>query len=97
MATEILIKHKDSGLIKTGIYGYSWTYLLFGWFVPLLRGEYGTAFLHLIFALFTFYIFQIIESFYYNKQYMTRKLTSGWVLSGSDSENKKAKAVLLIV
>jgi len=97
MATEILIKHEDSGLIKTGIYGYSWTYLLFGWFVPLLRGEYGTAFLHLIFTLLTGFIFQIIESFYYNKQYMTRKLTSGWVLSGSDSENKKAKAVLLIV
>jgi len=96
MATEIMIKHKDSGLIETGIYGFSWTYLLFGWLVPLFRGEYATALLHLLFTALTAYLFQLIECFYYNKQYMTRKLTSGWALAGSDTENRKAKAVLLI-
>ena len=41
MATEILIKHKESGLINIGYYGFSRTYLLFfGWFVPLFRGEH---------------------------------------------------------
>ena len=96
MATEIMIKHKESGIMETGVYGYSWTYLFFGPFVPLFRGEILYALLHLIFNGFTAYIFSIINIFYYNKQYMTRKLTSGWELAGSDIENKKAKSVLLI-
>jgi len=39
MAKPIIIKHKASGLIKKGYYGFSWTYLIFGWFVPVFRGE----------------------------------------------------------
>lgn len=27
MATEVSIKHRESGLMKTGLYGFSWTYL----------------------------------------------------------------------
>ena len=97
MATEILIKHKDSGLIKTGIYGFSWTYLLFGWFVPLFRGELGVGALHLLFTFFTFGLWQLIVCFLYNKQYMTRMLTGGWVLAGTDQDNIKARAALNIV
>ena len=41
MATKINIKHTQSGMVKTGFYGYSWTYLIFGWFAPLFRGELG--------------------------------------------------------
>jgi hypothetical protein len=43
MASSILIKHPDSGLMKKGYYGFSWTYLFFGFFVPLFRGELGVA------------------------------------------------------
>jgi hypothetical protein len=32
--------------------------------------------------------------FMYNKQYMTRMLTSGWVLAGSESDNAAARAAL---
>ena len=39
MATGIPIKHNESGMMKTGLHGFSWTYLFFGWFVPLFRGE----------------------------------------------------------
>ena len=91
MATSIRLKHKESGLIKTGKYGFSWTYLFFGWFVPLVRGEIEIAALHLLFTFFSFGIFQIIMSFLYNKQYMIRMLTSGWELADNDYENKRAK------
>ena len=37
MATRINIRHKESGIVKKGYYGFSWTYLIFGWFVPLLE------------------------------------------------------------
>ena len=87
MAIEILIKHKESGIIKKGYYGYSWTYLFFGWFVPTIRGELGVAALHLLFSIASIGVWQVIVSFLYNKQYMTRMLTNGWVLTGGDSKN----------
>ena len=30
----------------------------------------------------------------YNKQYMTRMLTNGWELAGTEEENQKARAAL---
>jgi len=96
MATEIQIKHSASGLFKTGLYGFSWTYLFFGWFVPLFRGELGVGALHLLFTFFTFGLWQLIVCFLYNRQYMTRMLTSGWVLAGTDQDNIKARAALNI-
>jgi len=96
MATGVQIKHPSSGILKTGLYGFSWTYLFFGWFVPLFRSELGVAALHLIFTLVTFGLWQFIVCFLYNKQYMTRMLTNGWVLDGTDEENIKARAALNI-
>ncbi len=94
MATKITIQHPATGLTKTGAYGFSWTYFFFGWFVPLFRGELGVAALHLLFSLFTFGIWQLIMSFLYNKQYMTRMLEKGYVLK--DSRDNMAKARLAL-
>ncbi len=94
MATKILLKHKETGLMKEGCYGFSWTYFFFGCFVPIFRGEMLTAALHLLFIICSLSIFWWVEMFLYNKQYMTRMLTSGWELAGSEEENKSAKAAL---
>ena len=37
MATSVLIRHRNSGLTRQGYVGFSWTYLFFGWLVPLFR------------------------------------------------------------
>jgi len=94
MATKVIIQHPVNGLTKNGYYGYSWTYLFFGWFVPLIRGELGVAALHLLFSLFTFGIWQIIVSFLYNKQYMTRMLEKGYVLKDTEENMAKARIAL---
>ena len=94
MATAIPIKHNESGMMKTGYFGFSWTYLFFGWFVPLFRGELGVGALHLLFTIITFGLWQLILCFLYNKQYMTRMLTNGWELAGNENENLKARAAL---
>ena len=98
MAQSITIKHPSSGMTKTGYYGFSWTYLFFGFLVPIFRGELGVGALHLLFTIFTAGIWQVIMAFLYNKQYMTRMLTEkGWVLDGSASENELAKRALGII
>jgi len=94
MAQSVLVKHKESGLVKKGKFGFSWTYLFFGWFVSIIRGELGIAALHLLFSICTFGLWQIICSFIYNKQYMTRLLTNGWTFSDVHEVNKRAMMAL---
>ncbi|MCX6592716.1 MAG: hypothetical protein NTZ56_14435 [Acidobacteria bacterium] len=80
MAKVVMIRNPHTGVVKKGFYGFSWTYLFFGWFVPLIRGELGVAALHLLFSLCTLGIWQIVVAFLYNKQYTIRNLEKGYIL-----------------
>ena len=93
---KISVKHNESGIQKNCFVGYSWTYFFFGWLISVFRGEIGIGALHLILTLVTFGIFQIVMPFLYNKQYMTRLLTSGWNLADSEETNQKARIKLNI-
>ena len=97
MAQSIPIKHKESGMIKKGFYGFSWTYLFFGFLVPLFRGELGVGALHLLFSFVTIGLWQVLAAFLYNKQYMTRMLTHGWELAGTEIDNQLARNKLNII
>jgi hypothetical protein len=94
MATSVVIRHPPSGMTRTGYVGFSWTYLFFGWFVPLFRGELMIAALHLLFTVVTGGLWQLVFCFLYNRQYMTRMLTSGWALADSPGRNALAAAKL---
>jgi hypothetical protein len=97
MATAVIIKHPNSGMIKIGYHGFSWTYLFFGWFVPLFRGELGVAALHMLFSIITLGLWQVIVAFLYNRQYMTRMFMTGWVLADSEGNNEIAAQRLGVV
>lgn len=92
----VRIIHAGSGLVKTGYIGYSWTYLVFGWFVPVIRGEIGIGALHFLLTLVSLGLSQLIFPFLYNRQYMIRMLTSGWRLDATDANYESAKRVLSI-
>ena len=94
MAKRVALIHPQSGLMKSGFYGFSWTFLFFGWFVPIFRGELFTALLHFVITVFTFGIWQVIIAFLYNKQYMTRMLEKGYVLNDSEEINEAARQKL---
>lgn len=97
MARSIRLRHTQSNLTKMGYYGFSWTYLFFGWFVPLLRGEIGVAALHFFLTCISFGLFWIIFAFIYNKQYMHRMLTSGWEFYDTPDHIKNAEFAMHIV
>jgi hypothetical protein len=90
----ITLRHKDSGIRKTARLGWSWTYFHFGFLVPVFRGEILIAVLHLIITIVTFGLFQFIWSFFYNKQNITRLMTSGWVLDDTPEVEKFAREKL---
>ncbi len=94
---KITLIHPSNGLMKQGFYGFSWTYLFFGWFVPLFRGELGVAALHLLFTVVTFGFWQLIVAFLYNKQFMTRVLEKGYELNDEENIMAAAKMKLGIV
>jgi len=92
---SVIVRHEPSGLLKKGFVGYSLTYLFFGWFVPIVRGEIGIGLLHLVLTVVTFGLFQyLVMPYLYNKQYMTRLLTSGWQLHDTESNNAYAQQKL---
>lgn len=88
--------HSPSGIVKEGYVGYSWTYLVFGWFVPVVRGELGVGVLHLVITLVSFGISQLVFPFLYNRQYMVRMLTNGWELDVTDPNYELARRKLNI-
>ncbi len=94
---KVRIIHSVSGIAKDGYVGFSWTYLLFGWFVPVIRGELGVGVLHLIITFVSFGLSQLVFPFLYNRQYMNRMLTSGWALDTNDSNFDIAREKLDIV
>lgn len=94
MQKRVMLRHPQSGLMKKGYVGWSWTYFFFGWFVPIIRGEIGIGLLHLVLTAVTFGLFQWIMSLIYNKQFMTRLLLAGWELDKDDQNYQLAKTRL---
>ena len=88
---KIKVRHNESGIEKNCFVGYSWTYFLFGFFVPIFRGEISIGVFHLIFSLVTFGIFQLIMPFLYNKQSSIRLLNNSWSLNDIDENNQIAR------
>ena len=91
---KVNLKHSNSSLNKPGYVGYCWTYFFFSFFVPIFRGEILIGVLHLIFSIVTFGLFQLVIPFLYNKQFTSRMLTSGWVLSDTEENMQLARLKL---
>jgi len=94
--TKIALQHEQSRIVKNGYVGYSLTYLVFGWIVPIVRGEILIGVLHLAITFISFGLFQLIMPYLYNKQYTTRMLTNGWILADSREMNQYARSKLNI-
>lgn len=91
----VIVKHEESGLLKKGYVGYSLTYLVFGWCVPIVRGEIAIGLIHFVLTVVTLGFFQyLVMPYLYNKQYMTRLLTNGWQLHDSEDNNVYAQRKL---
>ena len=98
MATKVNMKHKETGLFKTGFVGFSWTTFFFGAFPALFRGDFltfiGLFVILVIVGAFTAgiggWVAVIIWSFMYNKYYTTKLIEKGYAFSDSEEMNASA-------
>ena len=102
MASTVMLKHRDSGLVKRGFYGFSWTTLFFGFFPALFRGDFitflgGFAVL-IVLGIFTIGIgtgiAMIVWAFWYNKYYTRKLLERGYMFADSEGVVAEAKTKL---
>lgn len=68
----------NSGLIKEADWGFSWKTLIFGAFVPLLRGDLAWFFIGIFLAVCTFGFAWLVFPFYYNKIFVKKLLAQGF-------------------
>ena len=102
MATRIALKHKETGIIKDGYYGFSWTTFFFGFFPALFRGDFitfiGGFVIYVIIAMMTLgiggFFVGVVWAFMYNKYYTNKLLERGYMFAGSDADNVVAAAKL---
>jgi hypothetical protein len=102
MATRIALKHKDTGIIKDGFYGFSWTSFFFGFFPALFRGDFITfiggfvitVIIGLVTAGIGAFFVGIVWAFMYNKYYTRKLIERGYALAGSDADNTLAASAL---
>lgn len=66
--------------VKTAPVGFSWTTLFFGFFVPLLRGDWMWAAIILVANIFSYGLASIVFAFVYNKIYMKSLFSKGFYI-----------------
>ncbi|MCE2574367.1 hypothetical protein [Komagataeibacter sp. FNDCR2] len=87
MAHTVRLRHKETGILKNGFYGFSWTTLFFGAFPALFRQDFITflgffavwVVVGVISFGFASVVLGIAWAFMYNKYYTTRLLQQGYV------------------
>lgn len=102
MATAVQLQHPQSGVSKTGLYGFSWTSFFFGGFPALLRGDVGIGLGMLVIGFiagllgvgFGWFIVNLIWAFIYNKIYTNKLLESGYKLADTPERNQAARLAL---
>lgn len=96
MAQIIRLKHPQSGVVKNGFYGFSWTTLFFSGFPAIFRGDLITGVIVLVLSASSFWIVAFIWAFLYNRVYTTRLLEQGYVFDDAPDKVEKANRALRI-
>lgn len=96
MAQLIRLRHTQSGVVKSGFYGFSWTTLFFSGFPAIFRGDLITGAIVLVLSASSFWIVAVIWAFLYNRVYTTRLLEQGYVFDDAPDRVEKAKRALRI-
>lgn len=94
MATVVMMKHPQTGLVQKGFFGFSWTTFFFGGWPAIFRGDFIVGVMFIVLQFFTFGIASIIWAFLYNKSYTRKLLEKGYQFADSEGVVSLAKMKL---
>ncbi|MCW2245405.1 hypothetical protein M2352_000996 [Azospirillum fermentarium] len=94
MATVVRMQHPETGLVKKGFVGFSWTTFFFGFFPALFRGDWGFGLILMVLNVVTVGIAGFIAAFLYNKSYTNRLIEKGYQLADNEDVNALARLKL---
>ena len=82
----MIIRLEDTGgQLRTAKIGFSWTVLIFGFCVPIFRGDAKWAVIMFFASVLTVWIANIILSFTYNGTYIRDLLSKGFIPADEES------------
>ena len=87
---RVVFKHKMLQTIKEVPFLYSWTGVVFGFWTPLLRGDFKWFLIYLIVGVPTYNLGAVILSFFYNKNYISSLIEKGY-----EPIDEKSKELLI--
>ena len=88
MAVNIRMENIHTKEIKEAVIGFSWTSLLFGAFVPLLRGDLLWFVIFMILAIMTMGLAWLAVPFIYNKMYIKKLIEKGYIPADDVTKNE---------
>jgi len=89
---EVVYLKKDA-IPTNGFVGFSWTVFFFGFFVPLIRGDYKWFLIMLVIDCLTVYVVgNIIMAFMYNKIYTKGLMVDKGFIPADDYSAQKLRA-----
>ena len=94
MATVVNLKN-DNNVVREGVVGFSWTTFFFGFFVPVIRGDWKWFFIMLVTNIFTFGLINLVFCFIYNKIYTRGLLEKGFFPADDYSKQLLVQAGLV--
>jgi hypothetical protein len=94
VATRVMLKHPQSGIVTKGYYGFSWTTLFFGGLPALVRSDWVMGLVLIVLQFLTWGISGIIAAFVYNKYFTLKLIERGYQLADSDAANIEAQSHL---
>lgn len=94
MATVVMMKHPQTGLVQKGFFGFSWTTFFFGGWPAIFRGDIVVGVMFIVLQFFTFGIASIIWAFLYNKSYTRKLLEKGYQFADGEGVVSLAKMKL---
>ena len=85
---SIRLKNKYTGVVVAAPWGFSWTSLFFGPFVPLLRSDVKWAVLGFVIVAITAGLGWFVMPFVYNKFYIKELIEKGYIPADDISKQK---------
>lgn len=87
----VTLQHKDTGLVKELKVGFSWTFLFFGAFVYIFRGNWSEFWKCFFLSPITLGIYPFCQCWTANKKEIVKQMEKGYAPVNQQSKDKLAK------